>query len=56
MFFRNFEKRCLFAEEGAPFSKRFLSRDLDRGGGSLAFSAMNLVVTGVTQAYKVVQV
>ncbi|MEC2332500.1 hypothetical protein [Bacillus subtilis] len=26
------------------------------GGGSFALSAMNLVVTGVTQAYKVVQV
>ncbi|KYD05419.1 hypothetical protein B4144_2027 [Bacillus atrophaeus] len=53
MFFRNFEKRCLFTEEGAP-SPRFLSRDLDRGEGSFALAAVNLVVTGVTKAYKIV--
>ncbi|OIK22150.1 hypothetical protein BKP66_00810 [Bacillus amyloliquefaciens] len=54
--FRNFEKRCLFAEGGSPFSVRFPSRDLFRGGGSLALTAVSLVVTGVTQAFKVLYV
>ncbi|RAP14988.1 hypothetical protein HS9_00312 [Bacillus velezensis] len=53
--FRNFEKRCLFAEGGAPFSVRFPFKDL-LAGGSLALAAVSLVVTGVTQAFKVLYV
>ncbi|TWN89046.1 hypothetical protein CHCC20492_1836 [Bacillus paralicheniformis] len=54
--FGNFEKRCLFAEEGAPFPRRLLPKDFHRGVSlldRLASVAVNLVVTSIAKTFKV---
>ncbi|MGG3629607.1 hypothetical protein ABES28_15415, partial [Bacillus licheniformis] len=54
--FGNFEKRCLFAEEGAPFPRRLLPKDFHRGVpllNRLVPIAVNLVMAGIAEAFEI---
>jgi hypothetical protein len=54
--FGNFEKRCLFAEDGAPFPGRLLPKDFHRGVSlldRLASVAVNLVMASIAETFKV---
>ncbi|MCY9322057.1 hypothetical protein [Bacillus haynesii] len=54
--FGNFEKRCLFAEEGAPFPRRLLPKDFHRGVSlldRLAPVAVNLVMASIAKTFEI---
>jgi hypothetical protein len=54
--FGNFEKRCLFAEDGAPFPRRLFPKDFYRGVSlldRLASVAVNLVMAGIAETFEI---
>jgi hypothetical protein len=54
--FGNFEKRCLFAEDGAPFPRHLFPKDFYRGVSlldRLASVAVNLVMASIAETFKV---
>ncbi|WP_235598626.1 hypothetical protein, partial [Bacillus licheniformis] len=54
--FGNFEKRCLFAEEGAPFPRRWFPKDFYRGVSllvQLAAVAVNLVMASIAKTFEI---
>ncbi|WP_182859359.1 hypothetical protein [Bacillus licheniformis] len=54
--FGNFEKRCLFAEDGAPFPRRWFPKDFYRGVSlldRLASVAVNLVMASIAETFEI---